>query len=76
MAAIEPHLITSSLSADTSYLICTDGLTDPLPAGLLEDVLGQYEDGRAVFELWKAAVEAGGPDNITIAFVRAKVDSA
>jgi serine/threonine protein phosphatase PrpC len=39
-------------------------------------MLGQYEDGRAVFELWKAAVEAGGPDNITIAFVRANFDSA
>jgi len=23
-----------------------------------------------VFELWRAAVEAGGPDNITIALVR------
>jgi PPM family protein phosphatase len=39
-------------------------------------VLGQHQDGRAVFELWKAAVEAGGPDNITIAFVRANADSA
>ena len=67
---IDPHLITSPLSEDTSYLMCTDGLTDPLPAGLLEQVLGQHEDGRAVFELWKAAVEAGGPDNITIALVR------
>jgi len=76
LAAIEPHLTTSPLSADTSYLICTDGLTDPLPAGLLEELLGQHEDGRAVFELWQAAVEAGGPDNITIAFVRAKIDSA
>jgi len=33
-------------------------------------VLRQHEDGRAVFELWKAAIEAGGPDNITIALVR------
>ena len=70
LAAIDPHLITSPLSADTSYLLCTDGLTDPLPTGLLEDMLGQYKDGRAVFELWKAAVEAGGPDNITMALVR------
>jgi len=76
LAAIDPHLITSPLSADTSYLLCTDGLTDPLPAGLLEDMLGQHEDGRAVFELWKAAIEAGGPDNITIAFVRANFDPA
>jgi serine/threonine protein phosphatase PrpC len=75
LEAIDPHLIASPLSADTSYLICTDGLTDPLPAGLLEEVLGQHEDGPAVFELWKAAVQAGGPDNITIALVRAKIDS-
>lgn len=70
LAAIDPHLATSPLAADVSYLICTDGLTDPVPASVLEDVLGRYQDGRAVLELWKAAIEAGGPDNITIALVR------
>jgi len=29
-----------------------------------------HQDGQAVFALWKAAMEAGGPDNITIALVR------
>jgi PPM family protein phosphatase len=67
---IDPHLVTSPLAPDTSYLICTDGLTDPVPAGMLEAVLGRHQDGRAVFELWKAAIEAGGPDNITMALVR------
>jgi len=71
LAAVDPHLVSSPLSADTCYLICTDGLTDPVPAGVLDQALGQYQDGRAVFALWKAAVEAGGPDNITIALVRA-----
>jgi serine/threonine protein phosphatase PrpC len=70
LEAVDPHVVTSPLAEDTSYLICTDGLTDAVPAGLLGEVLGQHEDGRAVFELWKAAVEAGGPDNITIALVR------
>jgi PPM family protein phosphatase len=70
LAAVDPHLITSPLSEDTSYLICTDGLTDPVPAEMLDEALRRHEDGRAVFELWKAAVEAGGPDNITIALVR------
>jgi len=67
---IDPHLAPSPLAPDTSYLICTDGLSDPVPAGVLEAVLGQHQDGRAVFELWKAAIEAGGPDNITMALVR------
>jgi PPM family protein phosphatase len=71
LAALDPHLITSPLSEDTSYLICTDGLTDSVPAGVLNQMLGRYQDGQAVFELWKAAMEAGGPDNITIALVRA-----
>jgi PPM family protein phosphatase len=70
LEGVDPHVITSPLSEDTSYLICTDGLTDPLPAGVLGEVLPKHQDGRALFELWKAAVEAGGPDNITIALVR------
>ena len=69
-AAVDPHLVTSPLSADTNYLICTDGLTDCVPIGVLTDVLRQHQDGRAVFALWKAAMDAGGPDNITIALVR------
>jgi arylsulfatase A-like enzyme len=41
----------SPLSEDISYLICTDGLTDPVPADVLDEVLRDHEDGRAVFEL-------------------------
>jgi PPM family protein phosphatase len=70
LEAVDPHLVTSPLSEDTSYLICTDGLTDAVPADTLGEMLRQYGDGRAVFELWKAAVAAGGPDNVTIALVR------
>ena len=69
-ADIDPHLVASPLAPDTRYLICTDGLTDPVPASVLEAVLARHQDGRAVFELWKAAIEAGGPDNITMALVR------
>ena len=70
LAEIDPHLTATPLAADESYLVCTDGLTDPVPAGVIAQVLGQHQDGRAVFELWKAAIEAGGPDNITVALVR------
>ena len=70
LAEIDPHLVTAPLAADASYLVCTDGLTDLVPADMIEQVLGRHRDGRAVFELWKAAIEAGGPDNITMALVR------
>jgi serine/threonine protein phosphatase PrpC len=67
---VDPPLVVSPLSADTTYLICTDGLTDCVPTGVLTEVLGEHQDARAVFALWQAAIEAGGPDNITIALVR------
>lgn len=68
--AVAPHVTTAPLAPGDRYLICTDGLTDPLSNAVLDGVLREYDDGRAAFELWKAAVEAGGPDNITLAVVR------
>ncbi|MCG0063565.1 serine/threonine-protein phosphatase [Streptomyces tricolor] len=68
--AVAPHVTAVSLAVGDRYLICTDGLTDPLPNDVLDGVLREYDDGRAAFELWKAAIAAGGPDNITLAVVR------
>jgi serine/threonine protein phosphatase PrpC len=68
--AIHPHVSAASLSSGDRYLICTDGLTDPVTTDVLDEVMREHDDGRAVFELGKAAIEAGGPDNITLAVVR------
>ncbi|MFF4794321.1 MULTISPECIES: PP2C family protein-serine/threonine phosphatase [unclassified Streptomyces] len=68
--AVTPHVRACPLAAGDRYLICTDGLTDPVPNDVLDDLLREFDDGRAAFELWKAAIEAGGPDNITLAVVR------
>ncbi|TQK52953.1 serine/threonine protein phosphatase PrpC [Streptomyces sp. SLBN-118] len=68
--AVTAHVSASALSAGDRYLICTDGLTDPLPDEVIDELLRVHDDGRAAFELWKAAIEAGGPDNITLALVR------
>ncbi|ELS57223.1 PP2C family protein-serine/threonine phosphatase [Streptomyces viridochromogenes] len=68
--AVLPHVTAASRPPGERYLICSDGLTDPLPTDVLDDVLRTHDDGRAAFELWKAAIEAGGPDNITLAVVR------
>lgn len=69
-SAVDPHVTSSPLSVGARYLVCTDGLTDPVPDDELDGVLREHEDGRAAFELWKAAIQAGGPDNITLAVVR------
>ena len=68
--AIRPHVTVETLSPGYRCLICTDGLTDPVSEDVLGGVLREHDDGRAAFELWKAAISAGGPDNITLAVVR------
>ncbi|MEV0779865.1 protein phosphatase 2C domain-containing protein [Streptomyces sp. NPDC050428] len=66
---ITPHVSTVPLTAGEHYLVCTDGLTDPVPEDRLEDLLRTHDDGRAAYELWRSAIEAGGPDNITLALI-------
>ncbi|MEK0099158.1 PP2C family serine/threonine-protein phosphatase [Streptomyces sp. A475] len=68
-SAITPHVSTSPLTAGTRMLVCSDGLTDPVLDNEIDDILRAHDGGRAVFELWKAAMAAGGPDNVTIALV-------
>ena len=68
--AISPHVTAAPLSPGDRYLVCTDGLTDPLTTDVIEELMRDHNDGRAAFELWKAAIAAGGPDNITLAVVR------
>ncbi|MEW2415572.1 PP2C family serine/threonine-protein phosphatase [Streptomyces sp. NPDC046866] len=67
---ITPHVSTEPVGAGARYLVCSDGLTDPVPDGELDELLRVHDDGRAAFELWRAAIEAGGPDNITLALIR------
>jgi serine/threonine protein phosphatase PrpC len=68
--AVEPHVTGSPLSADDCYLVCSDGLSDVVTTDDIARILHEHEDGQAAFELWKAAIDAGGPDNITIAVIR------
>ncbi len=76
LTMVEPHVTTAALGVGDRFLVCSDGLTDPVPDEELHAVLAgphdgtEQADGRAAFELWKAAIEAGGPDNITLALVR------
>ncbi|WP_431678366.1 PP2C family protein-serine/threonine phosphatase [Kitasatospora sp. KL5] len=67
---VEPHLRRLPAAPGTRYLVCSDGLTDPVPPEELAAALDGHDDGRAAFELWRAAIDAGGPDNITLALVR------
>lgn len=67
---VTPHVAEFPLSTGDRYLVCSDGLTDPVPEEAIAGLLRVHDDGKAAFELWKAAIEAGGPDNITLALIR------
>ncbi|MGW0465099.1 PP2C family protein-serine/threonine phosphatase [Streptomyces sp. NPDC003027] len=69
-SAVTPHVTAAGLSVGDRRLVCSDGLTDAVPDEEIAGLLRVYDDGRAAFELWKAAIDAGGPDNITLALVR------
>jgi serine/threonine protein phosphatase PrpC len=68
-ARVDPHISTRPLTDAARYLICSDGLTDAVDDAGIADILSSHEGGSAAFELWKATIEAGAPDNITVALV-------
>ncbi|MEV4944328.1 protein phosphatase 2C domain-containing protein [Streptomyces sp. NPDC053755] len=70
LTAVTPHVSSAPLAVGHRRLVCSDGLTDPVPDDEIAALLRVHDDGRAAFELWKAAIDAGGPDNITLALVR------
>ncbi|MDX6318979.1 MAG: family protein phosphatase [Nocardioidaceae bacterium] len=67
--AIDPHVTTQPLDPAGRYLVCSDGLTDVVGDDLIGSLLVRYSGLEAAVELWRAAMQAGGPDNITVAVV-------
>ncbi len=62
----EPDIWTFVPKPGDRYLLCSDGLSGPVPEPTLRDVLLQHEDPAAAIPvLIDLANEAGGPDNIT-----------
>ena len=68
-APIEPHISTRPFADAAGYLICSDGLTDAVRDAAITAILRRHDGGAAAFELWKATIAAGAPDNITVALV-------
>lgn len=66
--ALSPHVGDEDLRAGSRYLLCSDGLTDMLDAGDMEDCMKQA-DADAAVQLFDRAMRAGGMDNISIVIV-------
>jgi PPM family protein phosphatase len=60
------HVSTHTIDDTMCYLVCTDGLSDVIDDAKIAAVLEENRGVAGVFELWRAAITGGGPDNITV----------
>ncbi|AZA12462.1 PP2C family protein-serine/threonine phosphatase [Corynebacterium choanae] len=65
--AVEPHLETMTPQVGDRYLLCSDGLTDPVSASTIEEALHNAATPQAACDrLVELALRSGGPDNVTV----------
>jgi serine/threonine protein phosphatase PrpC len=66
-AAVEPHVHRTPVEPGDQFLLCSDGLTDMVPLDRIEKEMAAAPDEVAGVEaLLRAALDAGGRDNISI----------
>ncbi|MEJ7706931.1 MAG: protein phosphatase 2C domain-containing protein [Nocardioidaceae bacterium] len=73
---IDPHVATLPSNPAGRYLVCSDGLTDAISEDAIASLLGQYHGLEAAVELWRAAMQAGGPDNISLTVIEVTDDGS
>lgn len=66
---VDPHVSTHARNETARYLLCTDGLSDVVEDDTIASLLHEHRGDTAAYELWRAAIEAGGPDNITLVVI-------
>ncbi len=71
MPKIGAELVVAELRAGDVLLLCSDGLSTPLPDDAIVDLMLRHEDPmRCCRGLTEAACAAGGPDNVTVVLAR------
>ncbi len=74
---VEPDLFVVPFATGDRLLLCTDGLSGMVSADDIAAVLRQPEDPQAIAEqLVKAAIAAGGEDNVTVIVIEAGSEGA
>ncbi|HJN76951.1 MAG TPA: protein phosphatase 2C domain-containing protein [Myxococcota bacterium] len=72
---VNPDLFDEPLAMGDIVLLCSDGLTGPVPDGMCEHILEEHLEQDATLDeiagaLVKEANDKGGPDNITVVMAR------
>jgi len=63
---VEPTTAVREVRKGDRYLLCSDGLSDPVSTSTIQDTLAEGTPKEAVDKLISLALRSGGPDNITV----------
>lgn len=63
---VEPTVVTREARVGDRYLLCSDGLSDPVSADTISETLAAGTVDEAADRLVQLALRSGGPDNITV----------
>ena len=63
---VEPTLIMREARAGDRYLLCSDGLSDPVSHETILDALHITDVAESADRLIELALRGGGPDNVTV----------
>ncbi|KAA1246517.1 serine/threonine protein phosphatase [Mycobacterium simiae] len=63
---VEPTLTMREVRAGDRYLLCSDGLSDPVSNETIHEALKIPDVGESAYRLIELALRGGGPDNVTV----------
>jgi PPM family protein phosphatase len=63
---VEPTLIMREARAGDRYLLCSDGLSDPVSHETIQEALQIQDVAESADRLIELALRGGGPDNVTV----------
>jgi PPM family protein phosphatase len=63
---VEPTLTVREAKAGDRYLLCSDGLSDPVSHETIGDALALEDVAASADRLIELALRGGGPDNVTV----------
>ena len=63
---VEPTLMLRDVRPGDRYLLCSDGLSDPVSHDTIADIVSRGALDQAAERLIDLALRSGGPDNVTV----------
>ena len=67
---IDPDTATRHVEEEDVFMLCSDGLTDPLDDRALEEIFEKTPFADLVDELVQQAIDSGAEDNVTVVVVK------